>query len=218
MSTPTTTQSGVGEQPGRPAPAPASTPAATRPGSVTTSVVRHVQPGREHDFLRWTEAGMGLARTFPGFLGGGWVMSATDESKYFVQYRFTDQDALSQWLTSPLRKAWIRHGSDFATDAATHRRTGIEGWFDSPDRAHPPAAADTVDAGPPAPPRRWKQAATIWLGFFPVSLLVNYLLVPHLADAGVVVRTLVVTLICTPLMTYLVLPFLTARLAPWLRR
>jgi antibiotic biosynthesis monooxygenase (ABM) superfamily enzyme len=158
---------------------------------------------------------MALARTFPGFLGGGWVMSATDSQRYFVQYRFTDEAALSGWLTSPLRKAWARHGSDVAEDAATHRRTGIEGWFDSPDRVD---AVAVPEAAPASPPPRWKQALTIWLGFFPLSLLMNWLLVPHLSALDVAGRTLVVTVLCTPLMVYFVLPFLTAKLGRWLRR
>ncbi|MFE7419249.1 hypothetical protein [Rhodococcus sp. NPDC057529] len=40
---------------------------------VTTSASRRVAAGREQEFLRWTDAGMAMAGTFPGFLGGRWL-------------------------------------------------------------------------------------------------------------------------------------------------
>jgi antibiotic biosynthesis monooxygenase (ABM) superfamily enzyme len=67
----------------------------------------------------------------------------------------------------------------------------------------------------PAPPR-WKQTVAIWLGFFPLSLLSNFFLAPFLAPAPVTVRVLVLTGLQTPVMTYLVLPRITAALSWWL--
>ncbi|BAH54772.1 hypothetical protein ROP_65250 [Rhodococcus opacus B4] len=55
---------------------------------VTTSVSRRVAAGREQEFLRWTDAGMAMAGTFPGFLGGGWLRAASDPEQYHVVYRF----------------------------------------------------------------------------------------------------------------------------------
>ena len=71
---------------------------------------------------------------------------------------------------------------------------------------------------PPPAPRRWKQAVTIWLGFFPVSLVAAYLLMPYLEGLNPALRTLISTLVLTPIMTYLVLPRVTRLLQPWLRR
>jgi antibiotic biosynthesis monooxygenase (ABM) superfamily enzyme len=92
----------------------------------------------------------------------------------------------------------------------TERRTGIEGWFDTPV-----AAEVSGPVGRSAPPR-WKQAVTIWLVFFPVNLLATVTLGRLLADAHVVLRVLVVTLTLTPIMTYALLPWITARLDWWL--
>ena len=60
----------------------------------------------------------------------------------------------------------------------------------------------------PAAPPRWKQAVTIWLGFFPTNLLASWLLgfVPGFAEWPLVLRVLFATLALTPVMTYLVLP------------
>ncbi len=177
---------------------------------VTTSVARRIQPGREHDFVTWTDAGIALARTFPGFLGGGWLRSSRKPDEYYVIYRFADEAALEDWDSSPVRKAWLSRGEGVAVEYATHRLSGIEGWFEP--QQHLTNAVRVLGAPPP----RWKQAITIWLGFFPVSLALNYLVVAHLGDVPLVVKTLVATLISTPLMVYLVLPWLTARLKRWL--
>ncbi len=183
-----------------------------------TSVARRIAPGREHDFVAWTDAGIALARTYSGFLGGGWVRSADESDVYFVIYRFASDDELAQWQRSRVRKHWLARGAGMAVETATHRLSGIEGWFDPQVDGGGPVASE-VTAAPP----RWKQAVAIWLGFFPLSLLITFLVQPHLGFLpaegwGLVGRTLIATLINTPLMVFLVLPWVTARLRPWLER
>ena len=90
------------------------------------------------------------------------------------------------------------------------------------------AAADIlapVEPGPvalpiPAAPPAWKQAVTIWLGFFPVNLVGSWLLlmVPTFADWPLALRVGVSTLIFTPIMVFWVLPWVTRMLRPWLTR
>ncbi|MBB3036209.1 antibiotic biosynthesis monooxygenase [Hoyosella altamirensis] len=200
--------------------APTRTNSGRSPAStVTTSVVREVESGREEDFVRWTEAGISLVRTFPGFLGAGWVRTSASSQRYHVQYRFSDAASLREWLSSPMRSAWIAHGRAFSREAAVHQRTGIEGWF-SPSERVDAVPAGALSAGEPsarrASPPRWKQAITIWLGFLPVSLVLNAFLMPHLGAANLLLQTLAMTAVCTPVMVYVVLPFLTSQLARWL--
>ncbi|WP_248489055.1 antibiotic biosynthesis monooxygenase [Tsukamurella sp. PLM1] len=182
-----------------------------------TSVARRIAPGREHDFIAWTDAGIALARTYPGFLGGGWVRSVDEPDVYFVIYRFASDDELAGWQRSRVRKHWLERCAGLAVETATHRLSGIEGWF-GPQSDGAGVTASPVVAVPP----RWKQAVAIWLGFFPLSLLINFLVLPHLplpSDGwGLVARTLIATLINTPLMVFLVLPWVTARIKPWLER
>lgn len=177
---------------------------------VTASVARRIEPGREHDFIGWTDAGIALARTFPGFLGGGWLRNSRFDHEYYVVYRFADDAAMDDWQRSPVRKAWLERGEGVAVEYASHRLSGIEGWFEPQE--HLTNAVRVVGAPPP----RWKQAITIWLGFFPMSLLINFVVFPHLGDAPLVLKTLVATLINTPIMVYVLLPWLTGRLKRWL--
>ena len=56
----------------------------------------------------------------------------------------------------------------------------------------------------------------IWLAFFPVSLLFNFVLGPLLSDMGLLSRVFISTLCLTPLMVYFFIPLSTRLLASWL--
>jgi antibiotic biosynthesis monooxygenase (ABM) superfamily enzyme len=58
----------------------------------------------------------------------------------------------------------------------------------------------------------------VFTGFFPLSVLLNVLMGTHLMAWNVVARTLVITAIATPVMVYVLLPFLTSRMRPWLHQ
>jgi len=194
---------------------PAVDPAPGGPGpAVTVAVTRRAAAEREPEVLAWVEAGQRLAETFPGFLGTGWVRPSADSRDWHMLYRFADEQALARWEGSAQRAWWLSSASGLVESSAAERRTGIEGWFDGPAPAPPPSA------GPlPAPvrPPRWKQASVIWLGFFPTSVVVNAVLGPLTGGLHLVLRVLASTVCATPLMTYLVLPRVTAWLEWWLQ-
>ena len=185
----------------------------TRPMAVTVAITRRADPSRTAEMIAWVNAGTTLAEDFPGFLGTGWVRPDEHSDEWHMLYRFADEESLRNWEESPQRRWWLSSAEGFVEHTRTERRTGIEGWFDPPREQEVREAA-----GAPKPPARWKQAVTIWLGFFPVSLLAAVTLNRLLVDLNVVLRTLVSTLCLTPVMTYLVLPQVTRVLQPWLRR
>ena len=53
-----------------------------------------------------------------------------------------------------------------------------------------------------------KRAVTIWMVFFPLNLLATVTLGRLLADTKVILRVAVTTLTLTPIMTYLLLPWI----------
>ena len=182
---------------------------------ITVAVERRVDAGREVEALAWVQTGTSLASRMPGYLGSGWVRADASSSLWYTLYRFADAASLAAWESSAERRWWLRSGADLVQDARVERRTGIEGWFDVP--------ASTLlqdDAPARTAPPRWKQAVSIWLGFFPTNLLFTLLvsLLPAWGTVPLALRVLVTTLVLTPVMTYLVLPFVTARLRPWLER
>lgn len=190
---------------------------------ITVAIERRIDPARTAEATSWMQAGTDLATTFPGFLGSGWVRAGEDSDLWYMLYRFRDMPTLDAWEQSSARSWWLQSGQPFAREERSERRTGIEGWFDAPSGTLLDAAASgsiPVSAPAPSAPPRWKQAVTIWLGFFPTNAVGTWLLgmVPGFADLPLVLRVAVSTALFTPLMVYLVLPWVTRMLRPWLQR
>lgn len=174
---------------------------------MTVTVTRRAAPERAPEVLAWLRAGTSLVEQFPGFLGIGWVKPTATSPDWHVLYRFSDAEQLRAWERSEQREWWLGSAQGLVEETRTEKRTGIEGWFDAP--------ATTEVASPPGPPR-WKQGTVIWLGFFPVNVVMALLLGLVAGDLPLVPRIALTSLACTPVMVYAVLPFLTRRLAWWL--
>ncbi|WES63765.1 hypothetical protein P0L94_15000 [Microbacter sp. GSS18] len=197
------------------------------PHPITVAIERRIDPARTVEATSWMQAGTDLATGFEGFLGSGWVRAGEASDLWYMLYRFRDIATLEAWEDSAQRAWWLQSGRPFAREVRIERRTGIEGWFDAPfatdveswPGADEPRTAPVRQPIPAAPPR-WKQAVTIWLGFFPVNLLASWLLgyVPGFEALHLIVRVLITTVVLTPLMTYAVLPAVTRVLRPWLQR
>jgi antibiotic biosynthesis monooxygenase (ABM) superfamily enzyme len=181
------------------------------PGPVTVSITRKVDPSQEDQMLAWLRAGTELAGRFEGFLGSGWVRPSAESSEWHMLYRFASQESLEAWELSAQRRWWLDSAQGFVDESAREHRTGIEGWFDEP------SSVDVQDLRTsPKPPPRWKQMVSIFLVFFPLSVLANYLSRDFLADLWLPARVLIVVGVMTPVMTYLALPWITRLLHGWL--
>lgn len=175
-------------------------------GPVTVSIVRHVAPEHAAQMIAWVRAGSSLAERNPGFLGAGWVRPGADSDEWHMLYRFADHASLDDWESSSERAWWLGSAQGLVGESRLERRTGIEGWFDEP------VERDVQDLRPPPPaPPRWKQAIVIWLTFFPLSLVLGLVLLATGIHVNIVVRTLLTTLVATPIMTYGLLPWMTRR-------
>ena len=128
--------------------------------------------------------------------------------------RFSGPDALATWESSQQRAWWLAAAQGRIGASKVERRTGIEGWFDTPHSVQTIETAPSADRPPPV----WKQAVVIWLAFFPLSLLMAWLFGRFLPGVPLVPRVLGTTVVMTPIMTYLVLPRMTKALGWWLHR
>lgn len=191
---------------------------------ITVSIRREVDPARIAEATAWVQTGVNLANKYPGFLGSGWVRAGESSQVWHMLYRFASEQTLEAWERSAEREWWLSMGEGFVRSERSKRRTGIEGWFDEAATGAVAAADASGDvageASAPAAPPRWKQAVTIWLGFFPVNLVFTYLMspVPGFGDLPIWLRVLITTLVLTPIMTYWVLPWVTRALRRWLVR
>lgn len=177
---------------------------------VTVSVARTILPGHTRQANAWAHAGQELAREWPGYLGSGWVRNGVDSTEWHMLYRFADADSLQEWEDSEERRWWIDSARDMMETTRVERHTGIEGWFSRPGDVSVVVPETVV-------PPRWKQAISIFLPFFPLSLLANFLLHPLTQNWPLVFAVLVNIVILTPLMTYIFLPITTRLLQPWLQ-
>lgn len=66
------------------------------------------------------------------------------------------------------------------------------------------------------PPKRYKTALLTWVGVFPTITVLLYILSPLLAAWPLVLRTLTLSTIMVPLLTYIVMPPLNKWAQPWL--
>ncbi|MDN5593437.1 MAG: antibiotic biosynthesis monooxygenase [Brevibacterium aurantiacum] len=178
---------------------------------ITVSITRTVLPEHHRRFNAWVQAGQELARERPGYLGSGWVRTAPDSDEWHVLYRFADEKSLRAWDVSEDRRWWIDSAAELVETTRVEHRTGIEGWFES-------HGEETLTIPETVVPPRWKQAVSIFLPFFPLSLLSTLLLMPHLESWPTALAVLLNICILTPLMTYVFLPVSTRLLRPWLQK
>jgi antibiotic biosynthesis monooxygenase (ABM) superfamily enzyme len=115
------------------------------------------------------------------------------------------------------------------------RRSNLERWEHSPQRAEWRAIAESVsepreiqtitgleawftlpDCATNVHPPKYKMALLVWLGVFSLVTLLSYLIGPFMAQWPLVARTFLVTLIVVVILTYFVMPLLTRLFARWL--
>ncbi|WP_413317033.1 antibiotic biosynthesis monooxygenase [Agrococcus sp. 1P02AA] len=185
---------------------------------ITVAIERVVDPSMDRYAQAWSQHGVDLASRFEGFLGAGWVRESLRTPRWHMIYRFEDRGSLDAWEQSPERQQWLAGGASFAKESRIERRSGIEGWFDAPagvvmeDDVR--VEIRQVTAAPPV----WKQMIVVWLAFFPMNVLVTWLLglIPGFGELVLPLRLLISTVILTPIMVGLILPLITRLASPWL--
>lgn len=168
---------------------------------VTLMVARRVASGRYHDFNRWLNEGRDLAADFPGYLGSGVLAPPNSDDEYQIIFRFSSSDTLTAWEHSASRNAWLQRGKGLYNAPHEHRATGLDAWFQTSAGTAPP---------------RWKQAVAVWLAFFPISLVFQWVFGSALAGWPMLPRVLASTLMLTPVMVFVFIPLSMRLLAPWL--
>ena len=130
------------------------------------------------------------------------------------------------------RAWWLESGRAFADEVRVERRTGIEGWFDAPFATHVEIAHCRRDRRTPQPDRPDpaadpRRAAAVEAGGHDLARVLPDEPArargcsgssPASPSGRSSLRVLFATLALTPVMTYLVLPWVTRMLRPWLQR
>lgn len=161
---------------------------------------RRVRPGSEQIFEAWIRELM-EATTRSHALEGSSVLT-TQTGEYVILLRFTSPEELERWQRSPEMLALLARGDRHATAGDRIVRTGFETWFTLPGLPAPAAA-----------PPPWKMALVTWLALVPQVIVLAKLVppsVPFLANVAIT------TAIPVAVLTWVVMPRLTALLYGWL--
>lgn len=174
--------------------------------AVTVVISRRIKPGREKAFEQLNNAISQEAVHFPGFLGSTLFRPASSaDPEYRIVFKFRSHEDLERWQQSPQRTQYLDAIED-CLDAPdnTEVLSGLVAWFSLPGQ------------NPVKPPPRYKMAVVAWLAIFPLITLVTWLLGEELSHIPLLLRTLLMTIPVTLLMTYVLMPSLTRLFAFWL--
>ena len=175
---------------------------------ISLQVSRDVPAGKVAGFEELLHEVITAARTFPGHLGVD-VLRPDGGGTYRMIFRYRTHAESDAWMASDARSALVARIDGLLADGGTSAvRTvdGWEGWFVTPGYA------------PPTPPRRWKMALITLSVLYPMVFLVLTISRPVTAGWPTALILLLTTSVSVPTMTWGVMPFLTRRLGPWLRR
>ncbi|WP_153810376.1 antibiotic biosynthesis monooxygenase [Nocardia sp. SYP-A9097] len=148
------------------------------------------------------------ARGFDGHLGVD-VLRPEAGGVYRIIFRYRGAAEHQMWMASDERKRLVSRIDELL--GAEHPETvravnGWEGWFVNPGYA------------PPVPPKRWKMAALTLTVLYPVVLGLGMALKPLTHGWPLPLGMLLTMGLTIPFMTWVLMPALTTRLGPWLRR
>jgi len=179
------------------------------PLPVTVVLARRPAAGRERDLLAWADGITVAASAFPGHIGAQIYPPLPGERDDLIMaFSFATAAELSVWEGSKERQQWLDRSRSLTEGSV--RAHGVSTGFE--DLFAPSVHATTV------PPPRWKTGVVIALALFPMSLLLNWLVMPHLASWNMAVRVALSVLIIVPWMIYLGVPYLSKWLKPWLTK
>jgi uncharacterized protein len=174
----------------------------------TILVTASPTPGLEH---QWEQALGELVRaslSFPGHLGTTVLKpKAQGPGQYRIITKFDSAEHMVQWRDSTERQRHIERIAQFeAKPADIHYVTGLETWFELPHHA---------EAALPPPPK-YKMAVIIWIAVYVTVLPLIALLKPLVRPLPSLLGSAILALISVAMMTWLVMPALTAIFRGWL--
>jgi len=165
---------------------------------------RRVHAGSEERYEDWLTGISQTAAGSPGSQGTTILRPAERGSEYVAIMQFENTESLEAWLGSADRERWMsRLGAVDICQEDVATLTGMERWL-------------TQLPGPGAPPPRYKSAALVLLGLYPLVLALDVVLGPLLSNLPGPVGLLISLLVSVAIMVWSVLPWLTRVFHGWL--
>ena len=173
---------------------------------VTINILRTIREGQEPLFEDKVRAFVKEALGYPGHLGVHVLKPSPGAGReYRVVLRFASRARWREFQAWPKYEAFRADiQSLLEREPCVEELSGLESWFTLP-------GATTIRPLP-----RWKMAVVTLLGVYPTSLAYAMLLGPITPGWPVAVRSFAVAVCTVVTLTWLVMPFLTKALKPWL--
>jgi hypothetical protein len=166
-----------------------------------------VKRGKEKEFEKWAHETTTAASHFEGHLGANWIKPPANSRNFTVIYKFDTTDNFMRWEKSSIRHNLLNKAkklTDNQTPKKIEQITGLETWFTLPGSL-------TIK-----PPPKWKMVIATAIGIYPIGLIFQAFVAPHMNDIPLLLRPVVLSLILTPLMTYAIMPNITKLFQSWL--
>jgi uncharacterized protein len=173
---------------------------------VTVVATRIVKPGHEAAYETWLSDFIQQASSLPGYLGTNIQRpAATGPREYTSVFRFDSLGNLRNFESSELRQqALAAVQPHVETDAVWKQITGFEFWFSPPPGTITPQ------------PSRFRMALVMIAIVYGLVLSIGKLVAVVLHQAPMQLRLLITITIEVFLMTYVLMPYITRWLAPWI--
>lgn len=188
-------------------------PKYSTPEMDATDVISKHQVARDRmaSFSTSVKGLLGAASRSQGYLDGRIEKASIGSTTWLVICSFDSLDSAELWARSPSSVMWHEYVDRFSVHLGVHLSTVSAGTDAPPQPARP---------GPPPMPPKWKTALATLTGVFPAVLLVNVTVIPlpQVAGLPLVLRTFVLCVCVTGLMTWVLMPRVQKVLGPWLRR
>ena len=175
-------------------------------GTASATITQRIEPPCEQAYEALLVGIHEAAKAFGGFLRREVIKShAGSYLEYTHVIHFDSETNLRRWEHSPERLDWLNRMAAMAIHSTPLRMiTGLETWF-------------TLSPGKPiVPPPRYKMAVVTWLAIFPLITLISYATASYFGNLPIFARTLTMSAVVVPLMTYVVMPRMTRVFRRWL--
>lgn len=172
---------------------------------VTVVVRRRVRAGQEAAYEAWLKNLLDDVAGFPGYLGTDVQRPNGTDRTYVSIFRFDTADNLQRFERSEVRRRHLAKVAPFIEgDAIWDRLTGLEVWFDPPPGTIAPQ------------PVRWKMALLLIGLVFVLVEGLGFLVGLLPLDLSARLRLFIIVTAQVCLLTYVIMPPVTRRLAFWL--
>lgn len=172
---------------------------------VTIIVKRRPKPDRIDDFEKVMSGTTKDAMSFKGHLGANIIRPTKAGDYYRIVFKFDSMRNYLAWEGSEVREQWLeRYAEVTLGEQEQEILSGLETWFTMP-------GGEAL-----VPPPKYKMMIIVWMSIFPLSLLLNYCLIPFITELNIILQIAITSLTLVTLMTFIVMPLMSKLFHRWL--